>query len=76
MFLPSYSSGNIKTNKIQPVSACLAFFEVIWHFLFTWTWQPCTYYRYCLLDPASVCPCSFVTCMGDLEFQNANELQI
>jgi len=26
VFLPSYSSGNIKTNSIQPVSACLAFF--------------------------------------------------
>jgi len=33
VFLPNYSSGNIKTNSIQPVSACLAFFEAIWHFL-------------------------------------------
>jgi len=32
MFLTNYSSGNIKTNSIQPVSACLAFFEAIWHF--------------------------------------------
>jgi len=47
VFLPNYSSGNIKTNDIQPISACLAFFEAIWHFfvsgmafLFTWTWQP------------------------------------
>jgi len=31
--LPNYSSGNIKTNSIQPVSACLAIFEAIWHFL-------------------------------------------
>jgi len=29
VFLPNYSSGNIKTNSIQPVSA---FFEAIWHF--------------------------------------------
>jgi len=48
VFLPNYSSGNIKTNSIQPVSACLAFYEASWHFfasglafLFTWTWQPC-----------------------------------
>jgi len=34
VFLPNYSSGNIETNRIQPVSACLAFFEAIWH-LFT-----------------------------------------
>jgi len=40
VFLPIYSSGNIKLNSIQPVSACLAFFQAIWHFLFTWTWQP------------------------------------
>jgi len=47
VFLPNYSSGNFKTNSIQPVSACLAFFETIWHFLqavwhflFTWTWKP------------------------------------
>ena len=40
VFLPNYTSGHIKTNSIQPVSACLALFEVIWHFLFTWTWQP------------------------------------
>jgi len=26
MFLPKYSSGNIKTDGIPPVSACLAFF--------------------------------------------------
>jgi len=32
VFLPNYSSGNIKTNSIQPVSACLAFFEAIWQF--------------------------------------------
>ena len=32
MFLPNYSSGNIKTKRIQPISACLAFFEAIWHF--------------------------------------------
>jgi len=32
VFLPNYSSGNIKTNSIQPVSACLAFFEAMWHF--------------------------------------------
>jgi len=32
VFLPNYSSGNIKTNSIQPISACLAFFEAIWHF--------------------------------------------
>ena len=32
MFLPNYSSGNIKTNSIQPVLARLAFFEAIWHF--------------------------------------------
>jgi len=32
VFLPNYSSGNIKTNSISPVSACLAFFEAIWHF--------------------------------------------
>jgi len=32
VFLPSYSSGNVKTNSIQPVSVCLAFFEAIWHF--------------------------------------------
>jgi len=43
VLLPNYSSG----NSIQPISACLAFFEaiwhflqVVWHFLFTWTWQP------------------------------------
>jgi len=46
IFLLNYSSGNIKTNSMQPVSACLPFFEaiwlflqVVWHFLFTWTWQ-------------------------------------
>jgi len=33
MFLQNYSSGNIETNRIQPVSACLAFFKAIWHFL-------------------------------------------
>ena len=38
--LYAYASGNIKTNSIQAVSACLAFFEAIWHFLFTWTCQP------------------------------------
>jgi len=32
VFLANYSSGNIKANSIQPVSACLAFFEMIWHF--------------------------------------------
>jgi len=32
VFLPNYSSGNIKTKRIQPISACLAFFEAIWHF--------------------------------------------
>jgi len=32
VFLLNYSSGNIKTNSIQPVSACLAFFEAIWYF--------------------------------------------
>jgi len=32
VFLLNYSSGNIKTNSIQPVSVCLAFFEAIWHF--------------------------------------------
>jgi len=31
VFLPNYSYGNIKTNSIQPVSTCLAFFEAIWH---------------------------------------------
>jgi len=48
VFLPNYSSGNVKTNSIRPVSVCLAFFKAIWHFLravwhflFTWTWQPC-----------------------------------
>jgi len=48
VFFRNYSSGNVKTpNSIWPVSACLAFFEaiwrflqVVWHFLFTWTWQP------------------------------------
>jgi len=28
-----YSSGNIKTDSIRSVSACLAVFETIWHFL-------------------------------------------
>jgi len=44
VFLPNYSSDNTNTNSIQPVSACLAFFDAIWHFLqvfwhflFTWT---------------------------------------
>jgi len=32
VFLPNYLSGNIKTNSIQPVSACLPFFEAICHF--------------------------------------------
>jgi len=32
VFMSNYSSGNIKTNSIQHVSACLAFFEAIWHF--------------------------------------------
>jgi len=32
VFFPNYSSGNVKTNSIWPVSACLAFFEAIWHF--------------------------------------------
>jgi len=32
VFLPNYSSGNIKTNRIQSVSTCLAFFDAIWHF--------------------------------------------
>jgi len=27
VFLPHYSSGNIKTNGIQPVSACLLFLK-------------------------------------------------
>jgi len=36
VFLPNYSSGNIKTNSIQPISACLAFFEAIWHFFCKW----------------------------------------
>jgi len=47
VFLPNYLSGDIKTNSIQPVLACLAFFEGIWHFFtsglaffFTWTWKP------------------------------------
>jgi len=47
VFLPNYSSGNIKTKSIQPASACLTsyeamwhFLQVVWHFLFTWTWQP------------------------------------
>jgi len=31
-FLPNYSSGSISTNSIQPVSACLAFFEAICFF--------------------------------------------
>jgi len=29
VFVPNYSSGNIETNRIQSVSACLAFFEAI-----------------------------------------------
>jgi len=29
VFLPNYSSGNIKTNSIQPVSAYLSFFQAI-----------------------------------------------
>jgi len=33
VFLPKCLSGDIKINSIQPVSACLAFFEAIWHFL-------------------------------------------
>jgi len=45
VFLPNYSSGNIKTNSIKPVSACLAVFEAIWHFFtsglaFFVHWQP------------------------------------
>jgi len=32
VFLSNYSSGNVKTNSVRPVSACLTFFEVIWHF--------------------------------------------
>ena len=32
MFLPNYLSGNIKTNSIQALSACLVIFEAIWHF--------------------------------------------
>jgi len=43
----SKPAGNVKTNSIRPVSACLSFFEaiwhflqVVWHFLFTWT-QAC-----------------------------------
>jgi len=32
VFLPNYSSGNIKTNSIQPISACLAIVEATWHF--------------------------------------------
>jgi len=32
VFLPNYLSGNIKTNSIQPISACLVFSEAIWHF--------------------------------------------
>ena len=32
MFLPNYSSGNVKTNSLRPNSACLPFFEAIWHF--------------------------------------------
>jgi len=31
VILPNYLSGNIKTKSIRPVSACLAFFEAIWH---------------------------------------------
>jgi len=29
VFLQNYLSGIIKTNSIQPVSACLAFFDAI-----------------------------------------------
>jgi len=32
VFLPNYSSGNVKTNSIRPVLAGLAFFEAVWHF--------------------------------------------
>jgi len=32
VFLPNYSPEYVKTNNIPPVSACLAFFEAIWHF--------------------------------------------
>ena len=32
VFLANYSSNNIETNSIQPVSDCLAFFEMISHF--------------------------------------------
>ena len=32
VFLPNYLSENVTTNSIRPVSACLAFFEAIWHF--------------------------------------------
>jgi len=30
--LSNYLTGNMKTNSIQRVSACLAFFEAIWQF--------------------------------------------
>jgi len=33
VFFPNYSSGNVKTNSVWSVSACLTFFEVIRHFL-------------------------------------------
>jgi len=36
VLLPNYSHGNIKINSIRPVSACLTFFEVIWHFCHKW----------------------------------------
>ena len=36
VFSANYSSGNIKTNSIKPVSACLTFFEMIWHFCHKW----------------------------------------
>jgi len=31
VFLPNYSSENVTTNSIRPVSVCLAIFETIWH---------------------------------------------
>ena len=47
VFLANYSSGNIKTNSIQPVSACLACFEMIWHFFHKW------FRIFCSLEPGN-----------------------
>ena len=47
VFLANYSSGNIKTNSIQPVSACLAFLEMIWHFFHKW------FSIFCSLEPGN-----------------------